>query len=221
MPSYTPLRGKIRHTLNVAGSPYTWQPPQGVTNVDIILVGGGGGGGGSFSGGGAATLQGNFVTVKGTTYTLTVGVGGTGGVAPTNGGVTKINDGSNDIFVANGGSGNSATVQNATTDLTIRATINLIKMNDGPGGVTGNVKGTDTEFAAGGAVGGGTGSGGSASFNNGGAGDPAASANNGGGGGWDVGVAATDTANDHGDGGDGRIILVYRLGSGVTDNVPT
>ena len=219
MPTYTPLRRKIRHSL-AAGS-FSWLPPQGATNVDILLIGGGGGGGGSggtVGGNGGAVLQAQWVPTPGTTYTLTVGAGGTGGAAPTAGADTIINDSVDDIFTAEGGGISQAALQDGFTLIAVRTDINALHIESGALSGTGNSDGIDSEFADGGNAR--SGNGGGASWNDGGQGAPGVS-NHGGGGGFDLGVDATNTANDHGDGGDGRLILTYRLGSDMADNVPT
>lgn len=71
----------------------TWTAPAGVTSVNCFVVGAGGGGGGSanattnsnynFAAGGGAggqVIQSSTTVVPGTTYTVTVGAGGTGAV---------------------------------------------------------------------------------------------------------------------------------------------
>ena len=64
-----------------------WTPPAGVVSVDVLLVSGGGGGGGGYSdggGGGGAGAEAKVVAgigvVSGTSYTVTVGDGGLGGL---------------------------------------------------------------------------------------------------------------------------------------------
>lgn len=103
----------------------TWTCPTGVTEVEYLVVAGGGGGGtsGGAGAGGFRTGTGLSVTA-GTDYTITVGSGGAGSVAPStalgsNGGISVFSSitsagggggGSNDISGngiagANGGSG--------------------------------------------------------------------------------------------------------------------
>jgi len=211
MPTYTPLRRKIVHSLNNAGSPYSWQPPQGATEVSVLMVGGGGGNEVD-GGGGGGIIETTFKPTNGTTYTLTVGAGGVGTAA---GGDTKFNDGSNDIFNAKGGAGGfigGGAGGVPAIDITIVQ--DLVSFNPTTGGVggTGGSAGGNTKFATGGAPGSGN-DGGGASLNIGGGGDAATA---GGGGGWAAGQAGTAG----GDGGEGRIVLSYRLGSGIDDNVP-
>jgi hypothetical protein len=63
----------------------TWTAPAGVISVDYLVVGGGGGAGNGYDnagggGGGAGmVLTGTLAVNPGTTYTVTVGAGGTGG----------------------------------------------------------------------------------------------------------------------------------------------
>jgi len=210
MPTYTPLRRKIVHNLAPAGSPFSWQPPQGASEVSVLLVGGGGGNGAD-GGGGGGVIETVFKPTNGTTYTLTVGLGGVG---DTNGGDTKFNDSVNDIFIAQGGkaSGNGRAGGVPSTDITIVQALVSYNPTTGGAGGTGGANGGSTKFAAGGLAGSGN-DGGGASLNVGGAGDAAAA---GGGAGWLAGQSGTAG----GDGGDGRLVLSYRLGSGVDDNVP-
>jgi hypothetical protein len=97
----------------------TWVAPAGVTSVTYAVVGGGGGGGGAvrsnFSagggGGGGRLLTGTLSVTPGTSYTVTVGGGGSAGSGGGGGGGT----GSSSVFSSitsaggNGGSGGSGT----------------------------------------------------------------------------------------------------------------
>lgn len=64
----------------------TWTAPAGVTSAQAILVGGGGGGGGGSQnvagggGGGGQVVVRNIDVTPGTTYQVTVGAGGQGGL---------------------------------------------------------------------------------------------------------------------------------------------
>jgi hypothetical protein len=73
-----PVGTTVTHIYKGSGS---WVAPEGVTAVDWLVVAGGGGGGAAYAGGGGAggfrTGTGLSVTA-GTTYTVTVGAGGTG-----------------------------------------------------------------------------------------------------------------------------------------------
>jgi hypothetical protein len=85
----------------------------------ILLVGGGGSGGATYNtqtggggGGGGGVLYGTYTFTRGTTYTLTIGAGGSAvtntgntGSIGNRGDSTKINDGTSDILVAPGGGG--------------------------------------------------------------------------------------------------------------------
>ena len=70
----------------------TWVAPAGVTSVTYLVVGGGGGGGAYIGGGGGGggVLTGTLSVKPGTSYAVTVGAGGVGGItnttAPTAGG---------------------------------------------------------------------------------------------------------------------------------------
>ncbi|CAB4161281.1 hypothetical protein UFOVP732_42 [uncultured Caudovirales phage] len=70
----------------------SWTAPAGVTRVQVVVIGGGGGGGGgddnggiSGPGGPAGFATGIVTVVPGTAYTVTVGLGGTGGSINGNG----------------------------------------------------------------------------------------------------------------------------------------
>ena len=74
----------------------SWVAPAGVTRVQVIVIGGGGGGGGARSSGGGGpnaggaggfggVAIGNYAVTPGSTYTVTVGAGGTGGAIDNNG----------------------------------------------------------------------------------------------------------------------------------------
>lgn len=69
----------------------TWTAPSGVFTVEVFAVGGGGGGGGVVGtgtsnnmvggGGGGGTVKRQFISVTpGTSYTITIGAGGAGGI---------------------------------------------------------------------------------------------------------------------------------------------
>jgi hypothetical protein len=129
--------------LKPAGGPFTviqtftsstsWVAPEGVTEVEWLIVAGGGGGGSLLGGGGGSggyrTATGLAVTA-GTTYTITVGGGGAGAVATgpgdvagTSGGFSSIagapitenpsGAGTNTLKAYGGGGGGS---NNATVD---------------------------------------------------------------------------------------------------------
>ena len=80
---------------------YTWTAPAGVTECSVVLVGGGGGAcigaGGLGGGGGALAYKNNITIVPGTTYNITVGVGGSHGVGASSPG-TNGGDGGNSTF---------------------------------------------------------------------------------------------------------------------------
>ncbi len=63
--------------------PHTWAVPDGVTEVDVLVVGGGGGGGlvrGGGGGGGGVIYEESVIITPSEQYSIVVGAGGTGGV---------------------------------------------------------------------------------------------------------------------------------------------
>ena len=87
----------------------SWTCPDGVSQVDYLVVAGGGGGGLDIGGGGGAggfRTGTSFPVIPGTTYTITVGSGGAGGA-----GSSTAVSGGNSIFSSvtsnGGGSGGS------------------------------------------------------------------------------------------------------------------
>ena len=92
----------------------TWTAPTGVTQVEYLVVAGGGGGGMAGGGGGAGgllTATGLSVT-PGTSYTVTVGAGGTGGTSYSNSRTATA--GGNSVFstiTATGGGGDRASAR--------------------------------------------------------------------------------------------------------------
>lgn len=94
----------------------TWRAPTGVSAVETLVVAGGGGGGSWVGGGGGAggvilKTGGAAVTVSaGSTYTVTVGAGGSGASKTANGATTHSTNGSDSVFsthtaVGGGGGG--------------------------------------------------------------------------------------------------------------------
>ena len=103
----------------------TWIPPDGVTSVQVLVVGGGGGGGSDMGGGGGAgglvyygsetPRAGLGYSVSGPT-TLTVGAGGAG--APPGTSQVRGTNGSNSVFggiTAIGGGGGASTHNNSNS----------------------------------------------------------------------------------------------------------
>ena len=92
----------------------TWTCPTGVSEIEYIIVGGGGSGGGNHggAGGGGEFKTGTASVSAGTTYTMTVGDGGTapsGDVKGVNGGVSSIaGTGLSTITSVGGGGGGTA-----------------------------------------------------------------------------------------------------------------
>ena len=97
------------HKYHIFTSSGTWTAP--VTNADVIVVAGGGGTGAAGGGGGAGGVR-NLIAatfVVGTTYTVTVGAGGTGNMTlPTSGGNSSITTSGVTISATGGGRGGTA-----------------------------------------------------------------------------------------------------------------
>lgn len=100
-----------QQAFTTAGT-YTWVAPAGVTSASIVTVGGGGGGrnlpfGGAQDGGGGAggalAYANNVSITPGSSYTVVVGVGGTGGDSPGTGGQSRFSLGGTTYVAANGG----------------------------------------------------------------------------------------------------------------------
>ena len=94
----------------------TWRAPTGVTNVESLIVAGGGGGGAWVGGGGGAggvilkTGANALSVTAGSTYTVTVGAGGTGASKSGNNATSHSTNGGNSVFsdqtaVGGGGGG--------------------------------------------------------------------------------------------------------------------
>ena len=113
-----------------------WKAPQGISQIQVLLLGGGGGGGGGYEGGGggAGGLIETLTTISpGTIYPIVVGVGGRGALNP----LTPTNGDSTTAF-------------------------NLSTLGGGAGASEYNVSNTNVQYAAGA---GGSGGGGSWSVN--------------------------------------------------------
>lgn len=118
--------------LNMTAKPVTkiftqsgsWECPQGVTSVHILLFGGGGGGGGNGGtaggGGGGGHMVSKVLTVTpGQVYPITIGTGGNGGSAGYNIGTAGGNGGATSfgtLASANGGSGGTAGRASSSTN---------------------------------------------------------------------------------------------------------
>lgn len=98
----------------------SWTAPAGVTNVEVLVVAGGGGGGRPYGGGGGAggLIYNNFYSViPGTSYSVTVGAGGTG-LAANLGTCVRGNSGADSRFdklLAIGGGGGGCWGTEGTT----------------------------------------------------------------------------------------------------------
>ncbi|MEC8860421.1 MAG: DUF6701 domain-containing protein [Pseudomonadota bacterium] len=77
------------YRVHVFTSNGTFTPPQGLTQLDVLIVGGGGGGGSTYGGGGGAggLRWETNVTVNQPSYSVVVGAGGAGGA-----GISSTND---------------------------------------------------------------------------------------------------------------------------------
>lgn len=97
-----------------------WTAPAGVSSVRILAVGGGGAGGAGWEGGGGGAggfVDQTFTVVPSTTYTITIGAGGSGVSAPSstwgttaNGGATYMSASGTNIVVALGGGAGGAEI---------------------------------------------------------------------------------------------------------------
>lgn len=111
----TPSSTTPQINSQIIASTGTWTAPTGVTKVRAIAIGGAGGGAGggccgSYSGGYGGFDSGIITVSPGTTYTVTIGAGGSGGsVSGTGGGETwfGVNSGSK-LLSATGGGGASS-----------------------------------------------------------------------------------------------------------------
>jgi len=168
----------------------TWVAPRGVTRIDLLVVGGGGGGGSRGAGGGGAgglAETTNYTVTPGTSYSVAVGAGGSGG--PSN-------------AMVSGSAGSASSFLLSGTGLTAN------------GGGAGNAHGVSS--ASGGASGTATGTGAVAS-NAGGTGKESGLCGSGdwcGGGGGGTGAAGTAAVSTGGNGGAGRASSI--TGTSVT-----
>ena len=191
----------------------TWTCPVGVTSIELTIVGAGAGGvkytGGDGGGGGGQALRLKVTVVPGTTYTLTIGTGGTGsttGVGNAGGNSTMTGSGFATITAlggnapahTTGGTGGGGTAPGVSTTA-VAGFKSVLTANGGGGGTAaaagGGVTGGGLAGQApggGGASGWGYGAGGNVSIS----GD-SATANSGGGGG------GTATGTVGGNGGSG------------------
>lgn len=229
--------GTVSYTT--AGS-YTWTCPAGVTSVTVQCWGGGGGGGGvattsnSASGGGAGGSYAADVlsVLPGTSYTLTVGAGGTAGSnAGGNGGTggTSLFNGTGVVAVGGpGGTGSTTGVSGAggTGTSSGNTGSTLFAGGNGAAGTVGTIGGGGGGGAGdanpgGNASGGTAGTGGTTGGGNGAAGTsnavPGAATAPGGGGG---GVRRTNTNRAGGAGGAGKVTLSYTNPPPTLENFP-
>jgi hypothetical protein len=218
----------------------TWTAPIGVTTVEYLVVAGGGGGGNGYDnagggGGGAGmVLSGTISVIPGTSYSITVGDGGTGGVGdqttPVNPGRTNAagSVGSNSVFSSIIALGGGAGLGSRTGGgIGISQVTNTAAATGGSGtgggsggkgggGVTGN--GSNNSSTTGGAGGSGIAStitGSSVTYGVGGSGANSGTQNGGTNGtsnrgnGGQGGGALSSNARDGGKGGSGIVIIKY------------
>jgi hypothetical protein len=192
-----------------------WTAPQGLTTVQILLVGGGGGGGGTFDtrgagGGGAGQVNSNssFNLTESSVYSITVGAAGAGGLQPartnapqnvgSNGGNSILSLSGTDLLIGYGGLGGCAS----------RTTIYEAYCTTTADNGTGGAAATST---SGGGRGGATGGGGGGSS---GAGGIAV----GGAGGTGTSNSITGTSLTYGTGGAGGRNNANAIGSSASAN---
>jgi len=178
----------------------TWTAPNGITSVNILVVGGGGGGDSSASiyaggggGGGGVVIQNNRAVTPGVSYIVNVGAGGAGGSSGSSGssgGASSFNN-----VVANGGGGGGATggISGGSGGGTCSgAAGSATQGNSGGGtGYGGAGYSASCSSSGGGAAGGGGGAGGAATSEEGGPG---------------IASAITGSTAYYAPGGDGAVI---------------
>ena len=179
------LAGQQAYTT--AGT-YEWVCPAGVTSVSVVCVGGGGGGGAQnpihAGGGGGLSYVNNISVIPGTSYTVTVGEGGSYGSSG-----NGANSSFSNLCVAGGGrSGDSGSSSGGSPII-----------GTGGFGGSGGRGGTGSQGAGGGGAAGYSGNGGNGSI-----GANAATAGSGGGGGGAIGYTG---GSGSGSGGGGVGIL--------------
>jgi len=219
-------------TFSTVGT-YSWVAPYGATSVEYLVVGGGGGGANGYDnagggGGGAGmVLNGNLSIISGQTYSVTVGIGGTGGAdarannAGTTGGTSIF-----DTIIALGGGMGLGSRTAASAGVAQSTNVSAATGGGGSGGGFGgkggggaSTNGSNNSGASGGAGGAGVSystSGSSVTYGVGGAGGGAGApttdgadgtANRGNGGGAGRGNSG-DSAKG-GNGGSGIVIIKY------------
>ncbi len=192
-----------------------WSAPQGLTSVQILLVGGGGGGGGTFDtrgagGGGAGQVYSEltYSLTGNSLYSISVGAKGSGGLQPartnapqnvgSNGGNSTLSSSGNNLLIAYGGLGGCAS----------RTTIYEAYCTTSTDNGTGGAAATTTSGGGRGGAGGGGGGGSS------GAGGVAV----GGAGGAGTTNAITGTSVTYGVGGNGGLNNTNAVGTSASSN---
>lgn len=173
------------HTYTSSG---TFVPTQNIT-ADILVIGGGGGSGAGGGGAGGVVYHSNQSLISGTSYSITVGAGGSAGVGVTSDGGSGGNSQFASLTAAVGGGGG------ATFNSTATARTGL---NGGSGG-GGSARDTNSQGNGGNGTSGQGNSGGFASDSV----TPGAINGGGGGGAGVAGGTSTNTSNGPGNGGNG------------------
>jgi uncharacterized repeat protein (TIGR02543 family) len=232
-PTSTTTGGYTIYTFTTVGT-CLWTVPNGLTDVEIFAVAGGGGGGYSYdnsgAGGGAGGQLKTGTATLSTTLEVTVGAGGSAGIASSQRGGTGANSAVSTI-TALGGTGGCAS--RATTCSNSAQATSLAAANGGIGGAGGasgrggggsNTTGSLTSTTAGGTGTASTFSGSSVTYGVGGAGGTArgaltnlpgtaGSANTGNGGG---GASARAISGDVNGGAGGSGLVIVRVASALT-----
>lgn len=185
-----PAHAQTTQTFNASG---TWAAPAGVTLVTVQAWGAGGGGAtagaqGGGGGGGGAYASAMLSVVPGNTYSITVGAGGSAGVA---GGASQFADGSQVKAVGGSGASGSPAAAGGTTV----ASVGTTRYAGGSGGAG---------QTGGGATRGGGGGGGSATTS--GAGGNGAAGSGGAGGAGGSGTGAGGAGGNSGSNGQNGVI---------------
>ncbi|UAY50643.1 PKD-like domain-containing protein [Ferruginibacter albus] len=224
----------LAQTTNTYNSSTTWTCPIGVSSITVECWGAGGAGGGATAnpssggggGGGSYVKNTSIAVTPGTTYTITVGAGGSGSTGAGQAGGDSWFGSTTTILAKGGNGGNGASSTNQTATGAAAVTTGNVGATS-PFNYYGGAGGTGSSNGGSGGGGGssaGTGSNGNnASGRNGGSAPTggfagadgstsSGSGSNGGvGAGGAGGKASSSTDRSGGDGGDGRIKITYTV----------